>query len=217
MPFLPAAGHVRGPGAPAWLVPRAFDGGLHPAQCRAALPQAAGRHARPSGARLDAPAQAGEDPPVPDDLLAVQDRLLRLPDQGKPDGVMSVGQPAASARYFADLRLVCSLLNGAWPHSQNLITGASMAECLGRYIASTSGVAPRRHTLYGTPPLDPHPAAALIAAAGILDGSDLRVLSEFLAPSRDGRARKSPRGRRIRRYQRAGHDCSRGFRDALEP
>jgi len=131
---------------------------------------------------------------------------------------MSVGQPAASARYFADLRLVCSLLNGAWPHSQNLITGASMAECLGRYIASTSGVAPRRHTLCGTPPLDPHPAAALIAAAaGILDGSDLRVLSEFLAPSRDGRARKNPRGRRIRRYQRAGHDCSRGFRDALEP
>ena len=53
------------PGAPAWLIPRAFDGGLHPAQCRAALrPQAAGRHARPCGARLDAPARAGEDPPA---------------------------------------------------------------------------------------------------------------------------------------------------------
>ena len=36
------------PGAPAWLIPRARDRGLHPAQCRAALqPQAAGRHARP--------------------------------------------------------------------------------------------------------------------------------------------------------------------------
>ena len=35
------------PGSPAWLIPRAFDGGLHPAQCRAALkPQAAGQ-ARP--------------------------------------------------------------------------------------------------------------------------------------------------------------------------
>ena len=52
------------PGAPAWLIPRAFDGGLHPAQCRAALrPQAAGRHARPCGARLDAPAQAAEELP----------------------------------------------------------------------------------------------------------------------------------------------------------
>src|SRR6185437_8062794 len=134
-----------------------------PAPCPVPGGPAAGRRpARPPlRGQARRPAQAGEDPPVPDDLLAVQDRLLRLPDQGKPDGVMSVGQPAASARYFADLRLVCSLLNGAWPHSQNLITGASMAECLGRYIASTSGVAPRRHTLCGTPPLDPHPAAAL--------------------------------------------------------
>jgi hypothetical protein len=67
------------PGSPAWLIRRAFDGGLHPAQCRAALkPRAAGRHARPCGARLDAPARTGEDPPVPDDLLALQDRLLQL-------------------------------------------------------------------------------------------------------------------------------------------
>ena len=66
------------PGAPALLIPRAGDGGLHPAQCRAALkPQDAGRHARPCGARLDAPARAGKDSPVPDDLLALQDRLLR--------------------------------------------------------------------------------------------------------------------------------------------
>ena len=207
------------PGAPAWLIPRAFDGGLHPAQCRAApQPQAAGRHARPCGARLDAGARAGEDPPAPDDLLAQQDRLLRLLGPGKPAAVISVGQPATPAQYFADLRLVCSLINGAWPHSQNLITGPGMAECLGQYIAGTGGAAPRRHTLCDTPPLDARPGAALItAAARILDGRDLRVLGEFLAPARDGASRKSPRGRWIRRYQRAGHDCSGGFRDALEP
>ena len=131
---------------------------------------------------------------------------------------MSVGQPATPAQYFADLRLVCSLINGAWPHSQNLITGPGMAECLGRYIASTSGTATRRHTLCDTPPLDARPGAALItAAARILDGGDLRALGELLAPARDGASRKSPRGRWIRRYQRAGHDCSGGFRDALEP
>lgn len=207
------------PGAPAWLIPRAFHAGLHPAQCRAALqPQAVGRHVRPCGARLDAPAQATEGSPAPDDLLAMQNRLLQLLRPGAPAAVMSVGQPATPARYFADLRLVCSLLNGTWPHSRHLITSPGTAEDLDQYIASTSGDTPRRHTLCDTPPLDARPAAALITAAvRILDGGDLRVLGELLAPSRDGASRKSPRGRWIRRYQRAGHDCSGGFRDALEP
>jgi hypothetical protein len=93
-----------------------------------------------------------------------------------------------------------------------------MANSLGQYIASTGGTAPRRHTLCDAPPLDARPGVALIsAAARILDGGDLRVLGELLAPARDGASRKSPRGRWIRRYQRAGHDCSDGFRDALEP
>lgn len=207
------------PGAPAWLIPRAFDGGLHPAQCRAALkPQAAGRHARPCGARLDAPARDREDHLATDDLLTTQDRLLQLLSPAEPAGIISVGQPATPAQYFADLRLVCSLLNGAWPHSQNLITGPGMAESLDQHIASTSGATPRRHTLCDTPPLDARPGAALITAAvRILDGSDLRVLGELLAPARDGASRKTQRGRWIRHYQRAGHDCSGGFRDALEP
>ena len=95
---------------------------------------------------------------------------------------MSIGQPATTAQYFADLRLVCSLINGAWPHSQNLITGPGTAESLGQHIASTSGDAPRRHTLCDAPPLDARPGAALItAAARILDGSDLLVLGERAA------------------------------------
>jgi hypothetical protein len=206
-------------GAPAWLIPRAFDGGLHPAQCRAALnPQAAGRHARPCGARLDAPTPAGEELPAPDDLLALQNRLLQMLRDQKPAAITSVAQPATPAQYFADLRLVCSLLNGAWPHSRNLITSPGMAESLGQHITSTGGAAPRRHTLCDTPPLDARPGTALITAAvRILDGGDLQVLGGLLAPARDGASRKSPRGRWIRRYQRAGHHCSNGFRDALEP
>jgi len=207
------------PGAPAWLVPRAYDKGLHPAQCRAALkPQSAGRHARPCGARLDAPARAGEDSPATDDLLALQDRLLQLLQAEEPASAMSVGQPTTPARYFADLRLACSLLNGAWPHSRNLISSPGTADDLDQYIASISGTAPRRHTLCDTPPLDARPGAALITTAvHILNGGDLRALGELLAPARDGASRKSPRGRWIRRYQRAGHDCSDGFRHALEP
>lgn len=208
------------PGAPAWLIPRALDAGLHPAQCRAALqPRAAGRHARPCGARLDTPPRDENRPLATGDLLTVQDRLFQMLNPGEPARtIMSVGQPATPARYFADLRLVCSLLNGAWPHSRHLITAPGMAGDLDQYIASTSGTGPRRHTLCDTPPLDPRPGAALITAAvRILDGNDLRGLGEFLAPPRDGDSRKSPRGRWLRRYQRAGHDCSRGFRDALEP
>ena len=84
-----------GPGAPALLIPRAGDGGLHPAQCRAVLrPQDAGRHARPCGARLDTPERPGEDPLAPGDLLAIQDRLLRLLRAEGPATAMSVGQPA---------------------------------------------------------------------------------------------------------------------------
>lgn len=207
------------PGAPAWLIPRAFDGGLHPAQCRAApQPRAAGRRARPCGARLDAPDRSGEESRACDDLLALQDWLLQLLSPGEPAAVTSVGQPATPAQYFADLRLVCSLLNGAWPHSRTLIACPGMADSLGQYIASTGGTTPRRHTLCDTPPLDARPGAALISAAiRILDGGDLPVLGELLAPARDGASRKSPRGRWIRRYQRAGQDCSGGFRDALEP
>ena len=93
-----------------------------------------------------------------------------------------------------------------------------MAESLGQHIASTGGAGSRRHTLCDAPPLDARPGAALITAAvRILDDGDLRALGELLAPARDGASRKSPRGRWIRRYQRAGHDCSDGFRDALEP
>jgi hypothetical protein len=208
------------PGAAAWLIPRARDHGLHPAECRAALqPQAAGRHARTCRARLDAPSPgAGEDSPAPGDLLALQDRLLQLLRPEGPEAVISVGQPTAPAQYFADLRLVSSLLSGAWPHSRHLIASHGPAESLGRHIASTAGTRPRRHTICDAPPLDARPGAALITAAvRILDGGDLRALGELLAPARDGASRKTPRGRWIRSYQRAGHDCSDGFRDALEP
>jgi hypothetical protein len=208
-----------GPGTSALLIPRAGDGGLHPAQCRAALrPQDAGRHARPCGATLDAPARAEEDSPVSDDLLALQSQLLQLLNPEGPAAAMSVGHPATPAQYFADLRLICSLINGTWPHSRNLITGPGLAQSLSQYIASTGGTAPRRHALCDAPPLDARPGAALItAAARILDGSDLLILGELLAPARDGATRKTPRGRWIRRYQRAGHDCSDGFQNALEP
>ena len=107
-------------------------------------------------------------------LKTIEDRLLRLLRPGEPATVMSIGQPATPAQYFADLRLACSPINGAWPHSRNPITSPGMTESLGRHIAGTSGTAPRRHTLCDTPPLDARPGAAIITAATrILDGNVL--------------------------------------------
>ena len=182
--------------------------------------QAAGRG--PAGPPLRGKARCscpGERALADDDLLALQDRLLQILRAGEPADVMQRRRSLATpAQYFADLRLVCSLINGAWPHSRNLIAGPGTAEDLDLHIASTGGTGTRRHTLCDTPPLDARPGAALItAAARILDGGDLRALGELLAPARDGASRKGARGRWIRRYQRAGHDCSAGFRDALEP
>ena len=66
VPFLQAGPAMSAaPGAPAWLIPRAFDGGLHPAQCRAALRPPA---ARPAGPPLRGQARCscpeGEEPPA---------------------------------------------------------------------------------------------------------------------------------------------------------
>jgi hypothetical protein len=129
---------------------------------------------------------------------------------------MSVGHPATPLQYFADLRLVTSLITGAWPATRNLIPAPDLADTVDQHIAELSRADPRTYRLHDTPPLDPHPTAALLAAAvRILDGDDLRILGQHLTTIRgDG---KGPRSRWIRRYRRAGHDCSDGFRDALEP
>lgn len=208
------------PGGQASLIPHSTRSGLHPAQCRTVPQPERGARARLCQARLDNPAKApgAEDSEIPGGLLTLQARLLALLQPDGPATVISVGRPTTAARYFADLRLVCSLISGAWPASRNLIPAPGLADAVDDYITRLSSASPRPYRLCDTPPLDPLPGAAFIAAAArILDGDDLQVIGEFVTPARDGVTRKSPRGRWIRRYQRAGHDCSDGFRDALEP
>src|ERR1039457_629457 len=90
---------------------------------------------------------------------------LQLLRADEPAAVTSVGQPATPAEYFADLRLVCSLINGAWPHSRNLIAGPGTAQCLDQYIASTPSPTPRRWTRGRPPPSSPPPPASSTATA----------------------------------------------------
>ncbi len=209
------------PGGPASLIPHASSSGLLPAQCRSVpQPEPGNPRARLCGAHLGnaPPTAAAEDSPALADLLALQLRLLSLLQPDGPATVVSAGHPATAAQYFADLRLVCSLITGAWPASRNLIPAPDLTDAADQYVTGLSSVQPRPYRLCGTPPLDPRPGAALIAAAArILERDDLRVLGEFVTPARDSVSRQSPRSRWIRRYQRAGHECSGGFRDALEP
>jgi hypothetical protein len=209
------------PSGQASLIPHSTSSGLHPAQCRAVpQPERGAPRARLCQARLDSPPEisGAEDSAGLDDLLALQARLLALLQPEGPATVMSVGRPAATAQYFADLRLICSLISGAWPASRNLIPAPGLTAVVDDYITGLSSVNPRPYRLCDTPPLDPRPSAALIAAATrIPEGGDLRIISEFVTPARNSSSRQSPRGRWIRRYQRAGRDCSDGFRDAPEP
>jgi hypothetical protein len=172
------------------------------------------------GARLDTfEAIRAGGPCAPEDLLALQDRLLALLHPQGPATTVSVGIPAPAAQYFADLRMVCGLVNGAWPASRDLIADPVHADAVDQHISNQGGgVKPRHYRLYDAPPLDPLPGAALIAASvGILDGADLRPLAEFLVPFQSSSSKTSPRRRWTRRYDRAGHECSDGFRAAIEP
>jgi hypothetical protein len=212
---------MSGPHASTGLIPHAHRSGLGPAQCRATGQPAEGSpRGSTCGARLDTfEATRTGEPPALEDLLALQDRLLALLHPQGPATTMSVGSPAPAVEYFADLRMVCGLLNGAWPAGRHLIADPVHADSLDQYISKQSGDGkPRHYRLYDAPPLDPLPSAALFAAAvRILDGADLRPLAEFLVPFQSGSRKASPRGRWTLRYERVGHECSDGFRNAVEP
>jgi hypothetical protein len=113
VPFLPAASHVRGTRSTRLAGPARSRRRPAPRPVPGS-PAATGRRpARPPlRGQVDAPAPADEDSPATNDLLALQDRLLQTLRAEEPANVMSVGQPATPAQYFADLRLVCILING---------------------------------------------------------------------------------------------------------
>lgn len=204
-------------GTSASLVPRLRDSGLHPAQCRTALRPGPGSHRTIScGARLDAhPQHAGQPPAGLHDLLAVQDRLLRLLHPCGPATTRSAGRPATTPQYFADLRMVCSLITAAWPAGRNLIPAQPLADALGDHLAKVNATT---HRHYDTPPLDPLPCAALITAAvRVLDDDDRQAFAQHLTPIRDSVIRKSPQARWTRRYRAIEPQCSDGLRDALQP
>jgi TniQ len=177
--------------------PSASD--LHPLQCRLPLQAGkTGRHRASCGIRLD---QSGEEElpcPAPE-TLAIQERLLTL---------LRPQHPAEDAvRTFADLRLICTLLNMSWPPGQDLIDprlapevseharriGSNFAQSLDRQPVSILAT-----------------AALLTAAAAIRESDDLEdALVRTIRPRR-----YSPRQTMeavVRRHQSA---CSPAMREA---
>jgi hypothetical protein len=204
------------------LIPYGRVSGLHPAQCRAALSTSPGRRPVLCAIRLDLrphPSATGQLPSADlDTLLAASGPLLHLLQPGGPATLLSVGRPAIPAQYLTDLRLTSGLISAAWPASRPLFPAPALADAFGQHAASSTHH--RSYRIYDTPPLDTLACAALITtAAGILDSPDLRLLGQHLTPAREdaGAQHGSPRWRWIRRYQRTRHECSDGFRDALEP
>jgi hypothetical protein len=151
-------------------------------------------------------------------VLAVHGRLADLLRPGGPESVPSAGRPATPAQFFTDLRLISGLISATWPASRPLFPAPSLADAFSEHAASRTGH--RSYRVYDTPPLDSLACAALLtAAAGVLDSPDLRSLGLHLTAAREpgGTSKDSPRWRWIRRYRRAGHECSAGFQDALGP
>ncbi|HVB41331.1 MAG TPA: TniQ family protein [Streptosporangiaceae bacterium] len=204
------------------LIPYSRVSGLHPVQCRAALSTSQGGRAILCAARLDLdprPPAAAQLPASDLDMLhAVSNHMQDLLQPGGPANPISAGRPATPAQYFADLQLTSGLISAAWPGTRPLFPAQALADAFGEHAESRN--AHPSYRVYDTPPLDTLACAALItAAAGILDSPDLRLLGPHLAPGRDpgGASKDSPRWRWIRRYRRTRHECSSGFRDALEP
>lgn len=171
--------------------------GLHPAQCRAAVPAGGtpGKHSE-CGARLDiqpaADTPRGVQQQRLDRLLALQDRLLTLLRPDEAEHIVTVGRPASVSQYFFDLRLLISLLRVSWPeaqhHAPHWLNTDAVSQHLERQQALASGIAPARGRTrdlltFDGPPLNADVCANLIAFADdILGMGDETSAHERLQP-----------------------------------
>ena len=221
VPVLPAAGHVRGTRSSRLADPARprRRPAPRPMPCRPAAP---GRRTTAAPAGPGSTPRPGTEtiPWPPMTCSTVQDRLLQMLNPGEPArSITSVGQPAMPARYFADLRLVCSLLNGAWPHSRDLITAPGMgqgprpvhrqhqrhrAPAAHALRHPAAGPASRRRPHHRR---RPHPRRRRPAGPRRVPGP----FPERRQPQKPARPVDSAA------TSAQGHDCSSGFRDALEP
>jgi hypothetical protein len=206
------------------LLPLQAHNVLHPTHCRSPVIEA-GRtrlcdHALALPAHEPAPATPGAETCA---LLVLQDRLLGL--LRHDCSTSSFGQPATSAQYFIDLRVLACLITASWPAARHVLEDPRHAELVDRHIQDVRAEIDRiRHSsrrsrdlaLYDKPPLASATCAALLAVAdAITRAADPEHGRQILLPLLD---HTPSRGRHwVRQFLPGNGYCSPGLYTALGP
>lgn len=171
---------------------------LHPAQCRSILAAPSRRRQQLCEARLDNPASSSEEQEVDGQLLALQQRILDMLDPNSPATTTVLGQTTPVARYFADLRLLTTLIQMSWSRAREVAVSITPVDALEASIGHRTAdagqvVEPgaatgRRPSLLFQLPADVHAVAPLLVVAdSILISTPATALS-LLRPMIDAAA-----------------------------
>lgn len=91
---------------------------LHPAQCRSVVDIIGRRRQRLCEARLDE--LPPENPDIDGRFLALQQRIFDMLDPTSPTTTTVLGQTTPVVRYFADLRLISTLIQTSWDRAREV-------------------------------------------------------------------------------------------------
>jgi hypothetical protein len=220
--YMTARGTTKMTTAP--MIPQANRPGLHTTQCR--LPLASGdlpRRDSPScGAELSGhPLDPGTILAEPE-AIDLQNHINNLLDPSAPSDTVSCGLPAATRRYFIDLRLITHLIRASWPRAQDLLeipTAASAAISQDHHDQhqhhDRRGT---RRTMYDVPPLDAKTCAAvLLTAHRLLQCQQPRLLTEQVRHLLGYDQRPPAEATWTRQILVGKPDCSPGLRHVLAP
>ncbi|MBN1171081.1 MAG: TniQ family protein [Micromonosporaceae bacterium] len=210
-------------------LPRWWDSGLHPTQCRARPSQQstndeAGRHGACGAWLTDA--RPGQRPCST--VSATQQRILAALDSAGPDQVHCLGQSTTPARYFTDLILLSYLIRRSWPLARDLTPSPAVADALDTYLTQPQETTRRRRVMtasdhhprteHRAPPLDAVACAALLTTAdGLLTLETPRTLTPHLRHLLGHDQRRLGRQSWARQFVTVRPDCSEGLRHAFAP
>jgi hypothetical protein len=148
---------------------------LHPAQCRSILAAPTRRQQQLCEARLDEPPSSPQEQEVDGQLLAFQQRILDMLDPSLPATATILGQATPVAQYFADLRLLTTLIQMSWSRAREIAASiapvGALEDSIGHRIAHAGqGAEPgaateRRPSLLFQLPTDVHAIATLLLVA----------------------------------------------------
>jgi hypothetical protein len=210
----------------AGLVPSATVTGLYPAQCRTPAATVPGQPQGTCGTRLDSTPEpdSGKDRTSIGALLTLQHKILDLLDAHGSATTSSAGHPVAPELYFANLRVVATLISASWPTLSDAVAHLPLHDALDVFLRRRHEeiTARRQHkarppviVLHDRPPEPADACAALIAAADhLLTRNDPASLNRHVRQMADAAPIGAAWNRRISAIR---HELSPGLNTALEP